>query len=426
MNFNEQITAQKFQMSEEEVVYFYLPPGSLKPSQILSIVYAPSDGSRDIKLSFEVGQRKMEVQTQSISEDGLLSWSVNDFVDFIDIRKSEFKIILGDKRVALDLNSLAIVSAESDLTYEEAPKDIVIIQFVGGYFARAEDFEPKSVKLVNLKTLNTTRREAYQRACQQYDRNRDTFQEEFKSNFEPVYVKHVGVDMARREDLKDIYHEYSNQFQNSPKIDPSFCADPITRGAARRRMSSTSEVIATARKGSRARLHTTVTPPSFTQSMLSGFDISDAPAVFPAQRDGWRAPSVQEITACLSELQLMFPLDVESNSFCGISEDDQDLNAQKLYLFNVLFFLTLFAEFTGMIYDYRITLIEGSYKLEDRVTGAEIKKDNITAKNMMSNPYRTAVLACLKKISNEFLLPVSANNFTPFLEAIFRFPMLLA
>ena len=124
MNFTEQITTQKFQMSEEEqVVYFYLPPGSLKPSQILSIIYVPSDGNLDTKLSFEVGQREMAVETVSVSEDGLLSWSVNDFVDFIDIRKSEFNIILGGKSLAINLNSLAIVSAESRLNFEETPKD---------------------------------------------------------------------------------------------------------------------------------------------------------------------------------------------------------------------------------------------------------------------------------------------------------------
>lgn len=125
---------------------------------------------------------------------------------------------------------------------------------------------------------------------------------------------------------------------------------------------------------------------------------------FPENRQGPRSPSQDEIKMFLSELPLIFPIDVEKRLFCNISIDDPDIQASKMLLFNVIHFLSLFAEFTGIIYHYRIGMAEGGwYKLEDRITGVEVKRE-ITSKNVMMSPLRVAVMNCLKKIVFEFNL----------------------
>ncbi|KAK8893741.1 hypothetical protein M9Y10_022170 [Tritrichomonas musculus] len=143
---------------------------------------------------------------------------------------------------------------------------------------------------------------------------------------------------------------------------------------------------------------------------------------FPESRQGPRSPSQAEIKMFLSELPLIFPIDIEKRMFCNICADDNDVTSSKMLLFNVIHFLTLFAEFTGFIYHYRITMADGGwYKLEDRLTGIEVKRE-ITTKNVLTSPIRNAVVNCLKKIVYEFNLKTKDNDdIISLLDAVLNF-----
>lgn len=144
--------------------------------------------------------------------------------------------------------------------------------------------------------------------------------------------------------------------------------------------------------------------------------------IFPEARQGPRSPSQDEIRMFLSELPIIFPIDVEKRTFCNISADDPDIQSNKMLLFNTIHFLALFAEFTGIIYQYRIGMADGGwYKLEDRITGVEVKRE-ITSKNVMLSPLKTAVINCLKKIVYEFNLKVKdTDDMISLLDAVLNF-----
>ena len=131
---------------------------------------------------------------------------------------------------------------------------------------------------------------------------------------------------------------------------------------------------------------------------------------FPEVRQGTRSPSQYEIRMFLSELPLIFPINVEKRTFCNIFADDPDPQCNKMLIFNTIHFLSLFSEFTGIIYQYRIEMGEGGwYKLEDRITGIEVKKE-VNTKNTILSPLRTAIMNCLKKIVFEFNLKAKDNE----------------
>ena len=88
-----------------------------------------------------------------------------------------------------------------------------------------------------------------------------------------------------------------------------------------------------------------------------------------------------------------------------------------MFLFDVTHFMTLFAQFTGVIFDYRITLVDGCYRFEERLSGNEVKRE-IYSKNVLSNPYRSAVFACLKKLVSEFHLSVTNQTMVGHISSI--------
>ncbi|OHT12775.1 hypothetical protein TRFO_17228 [Tritrichomonas foetus] len=148
------------------------------------------------------------------------------------------------------------------------------------------------------------------------------------------------------------------------------------------------------------------------------------PEFFPPDRTGPRAPSKAEIKMFLEELTLIFPINLHAKTFCGVSVEENDSNCAKMLMFNIVHFLTLFSEFTGIVYDYRISIVDGWYKLEERLTGNEIKRD-INSKNIQSNPYREAVISCLQKILYEFQLKPQSLEILDMLDAILKFHSLL-
>ena len=61
--------------------------------------------------------------------------------------------------------------------------------------------------------------------------------------------------------------------------------------------------------------------------------------------------------------------------------------------------------------------VDGFYRFEERLTGNEVKRE-IHSKNVLSNPYRSAVFACLKKLVSEFHLNVTNQTMVGHISAI--------
>jgi hypothetical protein len=277
----------------------------------------------------------------------------------------------------------------------------------------------RNVKIGPVRALGRGRREAFQRAVDTYHQNLPAFHEEFDSKFSSLYEIHQRSDEVRRAKNAEHYREYEKTVETTPRA-----GAPEPERPAAAALSAVSFRARGASTGPSGRPSAALMKTSSVGAIVP-VEPPATPSVFPRLRNGWRSPGTAEIRMCLEELELIFPLDVDRKLFCGISEDDPDIEAQKVFLFNVIHLLTLISEFTGMIYDVRITMADGWYRLEDRLTGMEIKRDTITSKTLMANPYRASVLACLKKLTIEFHLQPRQQDFISCIDSVLHFHTLL-
>jgi hypothetical protein len=270
----------------------------------------------------------------------------------------------------------------------------------------------RSLKVMNPKITNVAKRESFRKACATYQEHMRAFNTAFESKWASHHDAFQKSESARRSLSVEHYHRYLESVQACPKTKEEYVIEKEEPAVLSKSGSSGSGVGSRRPSGGDPTLKPLIEPP-------------EAVLVFPKTRAGPKSPSIAEIRMCLEELAVIFFIDPDKRTFCGICEDDQDLEVQKMFLFNVIHFLTLFSEFTGMIYDVRFSLSEGWYRIDDRVTGLEIKRDTVTAKTVMANPYRSAVLACLKKIATEFHLEPKGQDFVPLLAAVLQFHALL-
>jgi hypothetical protein len=379
-------------------LYFYLPPGSFTSFDIVSFHFQPTVPSDDISLAVEFDGGSGEFPAPTTS-GGFFDWLADGLPAFSDAHISRFAARLHpDAPLQFDLDSLVLVSVDlpSDVT------DILILRFLAGYFARAEDHPAASLRLTNLPTVSRLKRVALQKVCQVYRESRVAFSDALETRFASLYARHQSYDAARREQNARQYERFREASRNSSIAEPG-TSEPKT-------------------------MPSRPPPPSTTWRSVNGVvDVQppSLPSVFPQIPKGWRTPSTAQIRMCLEELGLMFSWDVERRTFCGIAEDDADPDAQRQFLFNVIHLLTLFGEFTGMIYDVRISMCDGWYQLQDRMSGSEIKMDPITTKTVLAHPYRAAVLDCLKKIVAEFHMEATTEDFIGCIDAAMHFHELL-
>jgi hypothetical protein len=392
--------------------YFYLPRGCFTSFELLSILYkcAPTEPALSLTLKFN---DQTIALTGGTNDNGLMTWSANNFSAFSDAHASDFRIIYGNSLdMPASFNQLRLISLDETFDPAELPSHIIIFRFSSGYYARSPDYRMHSLKVVNAKATNVAKRESYKKACTTYQEHMRAFNSAFSSKWAAHYANFQKSDATRRSLSVQHYRQYQQSVRTCPKANESYAADREETVVAK---------VGTAEGSSSL----------FMARMSSGdlpVKVAEAPdpvLVFPKTRAGPKSPSISEIRMCLEELAVIFFTDPDKRTFCGICEDDPDLEVQKMFLFNVLHFLTLFSEFTGMLFDVRISLSEGWYKLEDRVTGLEIKRDTMTAKTVVVNPYRSAVLACLKKIATEFHLEPKGQDFVPLMSAILQFHLLL-
>jgi hypothetical protein len=392
-------------MSEapRERAYFYLPPGTFTSFELFSIVYT---SPTPVMLAVEFGDPPTTATFPAPSvESGALLWSTDDVGLFTDARTRTFTAILDSARIDVDLDRLVLVSVEG---VPECPPNTLLLCFLVGYFVRESDSGIRPVKLTNVKRLTAAKRESFQKACESYRSALADFEAAFETTFAPIYERQLSNDALRRRLNVDQFAAYQESVRGTPKFGESPRDRPPPPSRIRTMVSP------------RSKSAKVVRPPL----PVIPLDIQPAPSIFPPARLGWRAPSAAEIQMCLAELSLIFPRCVERRTFCDISEDDPDPEVQKTFLFNVIHLLVLFSELTGMVYDVRIALTDGWFRMEDRMTGLEIKRE-ITSKTALSNPYRAAALACLRKIVAEFHIDVQPQDFFGCIDALLNFHSLI-
>lgn len=408
------IASEKVDQQTMSVGYlFYLPRGTLTSSELISIHIFLKDPDPLAKLLIKVGDAVHEVQNSTVSDSQII-WDADNFVQFGDSSVSSFEIIFNDQVIPVSFDSLSLFSPDDALS--SAPEGILLFRFFAGFFARSCDFQMGTITLPPIRVLSPTRREAFEKACRQHEQLLSEFREAFDSKFSELYQQNNAMNEARRRSCTEKYEEYAHVALQSPRMSESYCFD-----GSPERSNSHSHIKELMSRASRSpSVKTLVKSLNSVCSIQQPTEVS----AFPRLRDGWKSPSTPEIRMCLEELAVIFPVDEGKGMFCNISETDPDVNAQKMFLFDVTHFMTLFAQFTGIIFDYRITLVSGWYRFEERMTGNEVKRE-LHAKNIMGNPYRSAIFSCLKKIVGEFHLQVTKQTMVSHISAIMSFAQML-
>jgi hypothetical protein len=305
-------------------------------------------------------------------------------------------------RIDVNLDHLVLIAVDDSFN---PAFEVLLFRFLTGWFARSCDKVPSSVRLSPPRPLSAQRRESIQKACEAFRETFPSFDSASSGAFAPRFEMQESVDRVRREINVKQFEQCRERTKGTPPFGgfphPDQSPEPEEKSGALLLRPPLPKKASGERKW-----------PSLEESGC---------AIVPPERDGWQAPSCVEIRMCLAELALIFPWDLGTRIFCGIGEDDPDPDTQRAFLFNVVRLLVLVAEFTGTIYDVRISMADGWYRLEDRLTGAEITRDAITAKTIQSNPYRLTVLACLRKVVSEFHLEPVARDFIHCIDAILRF-----
>ena len=413
-----------------QAYFFFLPPGCLTSFELLSIHVVSAE---EHTLAVRHDGNVYEVEKAQRRGDETV-WSVNDFSEFADLRASSFEVVLDGEVFHVSFDSLVLVSVDEALSQSEAPRDVLLFRFVAGYFARACDFRMGKLVVNGVRVLRASRREAFQKAVVQCHQGIEQSDEAFDSKFSSVYERVRERDEERRRMAVERFEAYESSVAASPKMSTSYCAEVVLadegKGSLVPQLGFTGNETPIRDTGRRTslrtpRMNSTKAVPANLARSRSPVEMEPEPeSMFPLERSGWRAPSSAEIRVCLEELAQLFPIDEARKKFCNIKEDDQDLNAQKMFLFDVVHFMTLVAQFTGIVFDYRIKLVEGCYRFEERLTGNEVKRD-LNGKNIQTSPYRAAVFACLKKIVREFKLSVSSQTMVGHISAIMKLPSLL-
>lgn len=392
-------------MSEQRF-FFYIPPGAFTSFDLITIHYSPSDQDVGMEVSVVFGDERITFPETEEKGD-VRTWPYESFSALGEARASKFEFVVnGGDAIPILLDGLTLVTVEDELDANEIPKDVFIFRFLAGYFAMSKDMLDRSVVLPDIKYLTAKRRGNYKYICDRYIDNISSFEEEFNTRFSSVYTKCQEMEESRRNFCAQAYREYVTRLDREVDLGDSPVEEVREEEEElpkRRSLSARPREISIVQRDRR-----------------EGTERETTGALFPPSRRAWRSPSAESVKMCLVDMCLLFPLDASARTFCGISEDDQDVRVQRMYLTNTAHFLMVFSEFTGLVYDYRIRLVKGWYQFEDRLTLVEITCENLP-KSVQMNPYKDVVMQCLQKIVKEFRVKNEAKDFTGILTSVLEF-----
>ena len=440
--------------------YFYLPPGTFTTVKLISILHKVPEGEEKAPaLNIEYNGNSLIKMPEPEIRNNICEWSLDSVPELVSSKLSKFSIYFENdqEKAEIDFDEMNLLF-DSKSFDPSSVGDFFIFKFLAGYFVRKVDHEMKSIHLKGtLNFIQKSKFENFKKNIIEMKEKRDELQGKIpdKSFFEYQDQFNKKKNLMRRE----LYEKHVFQTANTPIMDEKYSIEPsfnnfedvVGGGAnaskeekvppatfaiprpsiqfmipkpktstppaeandfsmihfereklAKRRMSLESDM-----KHSQSMDNTNPTFQADDIRALQKKQLNSS--TFPLERIGYKGPSSHEIKVLLQELCLIFPLDLENKTFCGVSFNDQDVRANKTILFNVVHFLTIFSEFTGIVYDYQISVADGMYKLEDRNTRIEAKRD-INSKNLNSGPYFEAIMKCLQKIMNEFHLKPKSDD----------------
>lgn len=403
--------------------FTYIAPGTLTSVKLLSILYNKgSDSFPNPELVY--GTQHIKLPKAANEGKGFLEWTSSDFSALLDADISKFSLNLKPgMQIQIDLDQIMPIAVEDAKPKPEEVEKVVLLHFTAGYFVRSSDFKFTKLTIPSPKGLTPSRKSNYEKSCQQYKQNIAIYNNDQQNKFSNLYQKHQAYESDLKKKRTEEYKKYQQQVSRAPKMKNEYLKDPLVDVKTPDDSEYTNLLVMANSTSSKT------TQPSQAKKPMPNIQQfnSTPPPRANTQRENtfptcqsWVGPKPTEIKEFLKELNIIFPLDSGRNTFCGVSEADPDLQAQKIFLFNVIHYLIMFAEFTGVVYDYRITLADGLYNLEDRATAVEVKKD-ISKSNWNSNPYREAIFNCLKKVTTLFNLKPRSMTFYSYLESIQAF-----
>lgn len=456
-----------------QIFSFYFPSGCLTSFNLYSILYKPPNNTKPI-VKIEFNNSSVTLPEPEIKHK-LLEWSVDSIENFSKLRLSIFSLLLNNQRIPINFDDLTFVSFSKDELNPDLIGNIFVFQFHGGYFARKSDFSLKSISAPsNFKCSTNKKLKEYSAQCTALRKNMKLFDNANSPLSQNINQRNSYIQNTRNVRLQ-IYQDYQKVNCSAPQIHPEYLKQQkpklVNQPSQPKPIQPRSKTISQLPKMQQGIINVSIvgsgassTYEDEDSSQMSSSCISSdhdkgeeeeydqdeaestsAPSppkpkipnqhkeqdpsscinFFPKERLGSLTPCNSEIKQVLIGLRDLFPLDVSKRTFCGICVDDTILISSKMLLFNILHFLTLFSEFTGVMYEYKITVGDsGWYNLIDRFNGQLVKR-NINSRNMFNNPYRLAVINCLKKIIQDFKLEPASFDIIALLDAIFQIPSLL-
>ena len=370
----------------EPSLYFYLPPGILKTDQLIGIFF--NQGNEKFKKAeVKAGNVQIVLNNPTIVKD-LWYWSTSDSQNTLTASSSTMEIKINNKSFKVNLDNLTIVSQTDDKLVKNELGPILLFKFKAGIFARKEDFEGGTVSIEKVTVLHNQKRVAYETACSKTLEVQQKFDELCKNGFQTLYDKYFEFDETRKMQRIDAYRAMEAEHMNMPV---SKYLNPVTDEDMQKNLAT---------QEARKQIQ--------TFEPVSNDEDLEFLTKYPTKPNDV-SPSTEEIQMFLKEIIPIFPVDVLNRTFCGIKETDPDLYTQRIFLFNVCHFLALYSVITGITFDYRMSVVEGSWRIEDRITGNEIKKETMTKANVFDNPYREAIVSSLKKAANDLKCKSSDN-----------------
>ena len=360
-----------------------MPPGVLKTNNILDIYYNQTV-SEFKSISISINEKSFTLNPPNIQKE-MLHWNACDYTEFFSNSSSEFSVQINENNpILVNLDKLTFICQTEDKLSKDALPHILLFKFKAGIFAREEDYQTNSISIEKVNVLHNSKRIAFEQAMKQRNETNEKFESLRSKQFNELYEKFKFFDETRRNERIKLFNENVKKRENlpvSPFLNQS--SSPISTQQSRQSNEQSGKDI--------------VEPFIFDQNLETSVS-------FPLKPTDM-SPTQNEVAIFLKELEPLFPIDLTKQTFCGIKENDTDLNAQKMLCFNLCHYLVLFGLISGETYDYRFSISDGYWMIEDRLTGNEIKRELMTKTNLFDNPYREAILSCFRKLSDDFNLP---------------------
>ena len=367
-------------MSDSTNYFFYLPPGILKTDQVLDMYYNQNLESFH-SIQIIINDHSFPLNQPNLVKE-ILHWDASDYPDLFSNSSASLSVQI-DQQPPINFNfdELTFVSQTEEKLSKDKLPHIILFRFKAGIFARKADYQSGTISIDKVNVLHNQKRLLYEQAIQKNADMNKHYETLCNENFLDLYQRFKAFDETRRNERIRIFNENQKKTENlsvSPFLDQSaddqFLPPP-----------------------SSSNLQKNYREPFVIEQL-------EESVTYP-QKPYDRSPTAEEVGTFLKELGILFPVDQEERTFCGIKENDPDLQAQKMLCFNLCHYLVLYGAITGVTYDYRFSMCDGTWKIEERTTGNEIKKELMNKSAVFDNPYREAIFSCLKKLAEDLRLP---------------------